>query len=265
MTRLLALLLLLPALLAAAPASAADFDPFDLAGIEERPGAAVPLDLPLVDDRGREVTLRELGGGRPILLAPVLHDCPNICGVTLAGVAQAVAAQDYRPGEDFVLVAFGIDPAETPEQAAEALAELRATFPLLAGEGVHAVVGGEETVTRVTRTLGYRYAWDERIGQYAHVAATAVLMPDGRLARWLYGLTPDPFDLKLALTEAGEGRLGDWGDQLLLLCYRYDPETGQYGATVWGALRIAGGLFVLGGVGWIGRALLRETRRKGGR
>ncbi|WEX10569.1 SCO family protein [Chelativorans sp. AA-79] len=243
--------------------SAFAFDPFNEAGIDQRPGAQVPLDGAFVDEAGKSVTLAELAGGKPMLLVPVLHNCPNICGVTLSGLAQAARAQPFEPGEDFIIVTFGIDPKEGPAEAQASLAELSQAFPEFGGKA-HAVTGRAEAIRAVTDALGYRYAWDDRIGQYAHVAATAVLTPDGKLARWLYGLAPEPTDLRLALTEAGEGQVGNWRDQLLLLCYHYDPETGRYGSLVWMLLRVGGGLTVAAGLSFIGSSILRE-RQAGGR
>ena len=260
MTRLLALLFIL---LNCGPAMA--FDPFASAGIDERHGAKLPLDLPFTDEIGTSVTLGALDGGKPILLAPVLHKCPNICGVTLSGLADAIAAQGFRPGTDFIVVAFGIDPEEGPADAATSLAELHRAHPKLSAVGVHALTGTAANIRAVTDALGYRYGWDKSIGQYAHIAAVAVLTPDGRLSRWLYGLAPDPTDLKLALTEAGRGQLGDWRDQLLLLCYHYDPKTGRYGPAIWAALRFAGGATAALLLGLVAFAFLREGRPKGGR
>jgi protein SCO1/2 len=171
-----------------------------------------------------------------------------------------VLLQSYKPARDFVLVAFGIDAREGPADAAESLARLRRIVPELPAEGLHALTGSDSHVAAVTKALGYRYAWDDQIGQYAHVAATAVLTPDGRLARWLYGLAPDPLDVRLALTEAGDGRIGHWGDQLLLLCYHYNPHTGRYGTIIWTVLRVAGFTVVAAGGALIGRAMLREHR-----
>lgn len=256
MKRLLVLLLIV---LVSPPALA--FDPFEAAGIDQRPGATIPLDLAFRDEAGRPVTLRALGAGKPIVLAPVLHNCPNICGVTLSGLAEAIEAQQFRPGTDFALIAFGIDPKEGTAEASASLHELERVFPALAGKA-HALTGSAADIAAVTGALGYRYAFDGRIGQYAHVAAVAVLTPQGGLTRWLYGLAPQPTDLKLALTEAGEGRLGDWTDQLLLLCYHYDPQTGRYGPLVFTLLRAAGVLTVGIGAGAIGFAALRERRSR---
>lgn len=257
----------LAALLAllAVPALAArdaNFDPFGLAGIDERPDAEIPLDLPFRNADGETVTLAELADGKPIVLVPVLHNCPNICGVTLSGVMQAIRAQEFRPGEDFTMIAFGIDPEEGPEVARADLAVLQKSFPDIDMTGIHATTGTTENIRAVTDALGYRYAYDERISQYAHVAATAFLTRNGHLSRWIYGLTPQPTDMKLALTEAGEGQIGDWGDQILLLCYHYDPVTGRYGSLVQSMLRIGGGLTALAGGGLIAVALMRERRKR---
>ncbi|MDW6023550.1 SCO family protein [Mesorhizobium sp. BAC0120] len=253
------LVLILIVILAAWPAFA--FNPFVEAGIDQHPGAQVPFDIVFRDEQGHPVTLRSLGQGRPIVLAPVLHNCPNICGITLSGLVQAVQTQSFLPGRDFVIVSFGIDPKEGPTEARKSMADLEKAFPSLPTDGIRALTGAAPDIKAVTQVLGYRYAWDEGIGQYAHIAAVAVLTPDGRLARWLYGVAPEPADLKLALTEAGEGRLGTWGDQLLLLCYHYDARTGRYDSMVNWLLRIGGGVTVALGAGLIGIALLRERRR----
>lgn len=245
------------------PAAASAFNPFEATGIDRKPDAQLPFDLPFVNENGQQVTLRQLSGGKPALLAPVLHNCPNICGVTLSGLMEAVGAQDFLPERDFTVVAFGIDPKEGPQDAARSLADLRKRFSQTAATGVHALTGSEADVRAVTDALGYRYAFDDTIGQYAHLAAVAVVTPDGRLSRWLYGLAPAANDLKLALTEAGQGQIGSWADQILLLCYHYDPATGQYSPIAWTALRIGGGSTAVLGIGAIAVALIRERRRKG--
>jgi protein SCO1/2 len=254
--RLLVALLLV---VLASPAARA-FDPFTKAGIDRRPNAAVPLDTAFRDQTGRTMTLRVAGEGRPILLVPVVHRCPNLCGLTLAGIGEAVQLQKFVSGRDFTLVAFGIDPREGPAEAAQSIDGLRQNFPALQA-GVHGLTGDAMSIAKVLKPLGYRYDWDADLNQYAHIAAVAVLTPDGRLSRWLYGITPDPTDVRLALTEAGEGKVGMWTDQLLLLCYHYDPKTGRYGSLIWTLLRVAGGATALLGLAWIGLALRRERRQ----
>lgn len=208
--------------------AAAPFDPFGEATIIERPGAAVPLGGALLDADGRPTSLAVLGAGRPMLLVPVLHDCPNFCGVTLDGVLDAWrAAGNPR----VALIAFGIDPRERPQAARGDLDRLFARHPDASGK-VAATTGDARTIGTVTQALGYRYAFDRRIGQYAHVAATAVLTPDGHLVRWLYGIAPKPETLRAALADAQAGRTGGVVDRLILLCYHYDPTQGRYGLAI---------------------------------
>jgi len=229
------------------PLAAQDpFNPFGLASIDERPGAHIPMDLAFTGATGQRTTLREIGAGKPILLAPVLHDCPNLCGVTLAGLADAIAAQPHRPGQDFVVTAFGIDPREDASAAARDLTRLQKASGGNAIAPVSALIGDERSIRAVTNALGFRYAWDDRMGQYAHVAAVAVLTPDGRLSSWLYGLTPQPQAVGQAIAAAAEGRTGSWTDRLLLLCYHYDPATGRYTPAIEMILRIAAAVTVAG-------------------
>ncbi|WP_395396298.1 SCO family protein (plasmid) [Novosphingobium sp. BL-8A] len=208
-------------------------------------------------------SLRQLGHSLPLVVVPVLHDCPNICGVTMAGVADAARVQrQFVAGRDFTIVAFGIDPSETDQDARADLARLEsqtvqkrsAPVPMVA------TTGGQGAVHAVTDALGYRYAFDPRIRQYAHVAASAVLTPDGRLVGWLYGLSPDAAALEKALIDARAGRSGGLARQLILLCYHYDPVAGTYSLAIERLIRWAGIATVLGIA-----ALILWLRRKPGR
>lgn len=217
--------------------AAAPFDPFGEATIEERLGAAVPMQAPLRDQSGHAVTLAALASGKPLLLVPVLHNCPNICGVTLAGLAHAIDGQSRVVGRDFNVVAFGIDPKEGPADARANLQRLQDKAPIAP---IAAVTGSASSVRAVTDAIGYRYAWDPRIGQYAHAAAIAVLTPDGRLSSWLYGIAPRPADLTRAVDVARRNDSGDLIDRLILLCYHFDPAIGRYSLLIGRVVRIAG-------------------------
>jgi len=237
MIRLIALIF---ALIATA-AQAAALDPIQDARIDRIENAIVPLDLIVRDEMGHTTTLAELGLDRPIVFVPVQHKCPNLCGITLSGLMQAIREQFLQPGRDFVIVAFGIDPKEGPAEAQTSLDELHATYPESEDADIHAVTASEQMIRTATSGLGYRYAWDERIGQYAHLAAIAVLTPAGRLSRWIYGISPDPAELDLAISAAASNSLSDWREQILTLCYHFNPLKGPYNAVVWSAVRIAAG------------------------
>jgi protein SCO1/2 len=243
-------------------AQAAPFDPFAASGIAPRPGARVPEQLTFTDQHDQRVRLGELFGKRPVLLVPVYFRCPNVCGAQLAGLFQMLDNLRYRAGRDFELVVFSFDPRETAADARAELARLRQRWPALADSpAVHLLTGPQDASRPLAEALGFHYRYDPAIGQYAHVSAVAALTADGRLSRWLYGLGYQPDDLRLALTEAGEGRLGTFAEQLLLLCYHYDPKLGGYDTLVIRALQVGGCATVLGLALFV-FASLRGERRK---
>lgn len=257
------LLGLLPLMVASAgPASAAaPFDPFQAVDITGRPGDPLPMDAVFTDEAGRSVTLRELTAKRPILLAPVYYRCRNVCSVALSSAMNSLASVPLEPGRDFTFVAYSINPREGPADARKARRDALLRYGPDAEPGkFHFLTGSEGSVRALSEAIGFRFAWDEAISEYAHATALATVTADGRLARWIYGVSFSPLDLRLALLDAGEGAIGGLTDKLLLLCYRYDPETGRYGSLVrW--IMMAGGLttvLVLGS--WIGFALWRERR-----
>jgi protein SCO1/2 len=242
------------AFLLSVPAAAGTaFDPFTAVKIDPPPHAAVPVDALFLNGDGRSVRLGDYFGSRPVVLAPVYFDCPNICGTTLTQLARAVAASGLKPGTDFELVALSFDAREGPAQAAKAAARIP-TRPM------HLLTGAQASIDAVTGALGFDYAWDKELGQFAHASAVAVLTPDGKLSRWLYGLSYQPEDLRLAVVEAGHGAVGTLTDRILLLCYHYDPVAGRYGGLVWTALRVAGGLCLVALLGYAAAMIRRERR-----
>ena len=235
--------------------AAAPLDPSKLAAIAPGPDARAPLDQMFLDEHGRAVTLRQLSGGKPIVLAPVQHSCRNLCGLTLEALRQTIAGQSFRPGRDFALVAFGIDPRETPAQASASVGKL--------GNGnASAVVGGASAIAAVTTALGYRYSWMAASRQYAHLSAFAVLAPDGRLVTWIRGLGAPPAGLHAALLRARSGAPVQAVEPIRLLCFHFDPVTGRYSLAVTELLRWAAAASV--GTLAIGVAVaLARGRRRG--
>jgi protein SCO1/2 len=244
-------------------AAAAPFDPFSKATIDSKPGVQVPFGVPFADESGSATSLQALARGRPVVLAPVLHNCPNICGITLGALSDAVARQP--PSPDFAVIAFSIDPHETSADAARSIAALAGRTGEIPMHRFHALTGTAEAISAVTGALGYRYAYDPEIGQYAHAAAIAVLTPDGRLVQWLYGLSPDPVELGNAISAAEAGRIGSFAEAIILLCYHYDPKTGRYTLLVDRVIRIVGSAFALSLAGAVLFMLQRERRARGTR
>lgn len=240
------------------------FDPTQDVGIDQALGARVPLDVPLRDEAGNRVTLGDHLGERPAVLALVYYECPMLCTLVLNGVMDAARTVDLRPGRDYDLIVLSIDPDEGPALAAAK----RASYVENSGiegaeEGFHFLTADDRAaVDRIADAIGFRYVRDTRTGEYAHASGIAVTTAEGTVSRYLFGVEYAPRDLRLALVEASEGRVGDLADRVLLLCYAYDPTTGRYGLAIMGTIRALGGGTVLVLVGFVAHALLRERRRR---
>jgi len=208
-------------------------------GIDQRLNHQVPLDLPFVDETGRDVRLGEYFGKRPVMLALVYYECPMLCTQVLNGVVSALGTLRFDVGREFDVVAVSINPKEGPGLASQKKAAYLERYgrPQTAA-GWHFLTGREENIKRLADAVGFRYAYDEEIGQYAHGAGVEVLTPKGTISRYFYGIEYSPRDLRLGIIEASEERIGTAVDDVLLLCYHYDPATGKYGATVIGMVRI---------------------------
>jgi len=230
-------------------------------GFDQRLGDRVPLDASFRDESGRTVKLGDFFGTRPVVLSLAYYDCPMLCTVTLNGLASALDVVSFDPGRDFEIVTVSFEPRETPELAAAKKAVyLRRYKRAGAAAAWHFLTGDAAQIKRLTGAVGFKYAWDETTKQYAHASGVMVLTPDGRLARYLYGVEYAPKDLRLALYEAAQGRILSPVDHLLLYCYHYDPALGRYGRTVMGMLRV-GGVLTIAGLGALVLTLRRREAR----
>lgn len=232
-------------------------------GIDQRLHQQVPLDIPFTDESGREVRLGDFFGKRPVILALVYYECPMLCTQVLNGVVSALGVLNFDVGREFDVIAVSINPKESPALAAQKKAAYldRYKRPQTAA-GWHFLTGKEESITRLAHAVGFRYAYDEEIQQYAHGAGIEVLTPKGMIAQYFYGIEFSPRDIKFGLIEASEERIGSAIDNALMLCYHYDPATGKYGASAIGAVRIGAVATVLAFLSFLFVSLRQE---RGGR
>ena len=234
-------------------------------GFDQNLDAPLPLDAEFRDESGRTVRLGAFFGGKPVALAFVYYDCPMLCSMVMGSITSSLNTISLDAGRDFEVVMVSFDPRETPALAAKTKAEyLRRYDRPGAAEGWHFLTGDQPSIAQVTKAAGFRYTWDEETGQFAHPAGLVVLTPDGRLSRYLFGLDYSPRDLRLALVEASEGRIGNAVDAALLYCYHYDPTTGRYGLVVMRLVRIAGAATVLA-LGAFILVMVRRDRQHSGR
>jgi len=233
-------------------------------GITEHPGARLPLDLEFTAEDGKPVVLsRYFSGGKPVILTLNYYRCPMLCGLLLNGVVEGLKELSWTPGREFEIVTVSIDPQETSQ-----LAMLKKESYITelgrpgAASGWHFLTGRGASIRKLADAVGFGYRYDAERQQYAHPAGIFLVTPDGRMARYLYGVVFEPRTLKLALTEAGEGKVGNAGDQILLYCYHYDANAGRYVIAATNIMRLGGAATVLVVGVWLFSAWRRGARTK---
>jgi protein SCO1/2 len=231
MTRLgLALVILTCAAQQAAAMSRPDFTP--------KSGTRVDLSLAMTDASNATAPLGAFTAGKPALLLFGYHRCPNLCGIAQLELAQALTATGVGADRYSVLFA-SIDPQETASGARAARDKLAAADPAADLSSWHFLTGTEATLTALEGSLALRADRREGSDLYVHPVAASVLTPDGRLSRVFPGIDYAPGDLRLALIEASEGRLGTFVDRIVLICSGFDATTGRYTNAIVLGLRAA--------------------------
>jgi len=229
--------------------------------IEQRLDAQVPLDLEFRDESGQPVRLGQYFGTKPVILSLAYYECPMLCSLVLNGLTSALKVLSFDIGNQFEVLTVSFNPADTPERAAaKKQTYLKAYGRADGARGWHFLTGDAAAIERLTAAVGYRYKFIPEQQQFAHAAGIMVLTPQGRIARYFYGVEFAPRDVRLGLVEAADNRIGSPVDQLLLFCFHYDPATGKYGAVAINAVR-AGGVFTVLALGTFLIVMWRRDHR----
>lgn len=231
-------------------------------GVEEKVGQQVDLNLTFIGTNGYPVPLSEFfHKGKPVIIDMVYYRCPQLCNLVLNAQTQVLREIPWTPGEEFEVVTISIDPFETFDLAQSKRAQYMLSYDRPA-PGWHFMADTEGHAKQLASQLGFRYRFDERQGQFAHQAAIMLLTPEGKVSRYLYGIKFKARDVRLALTEAAEGRGKFTIDRLLLFCYHYDPATHSYTLFATNVMRAGGVLTVLLLGGFVWGFWRREERRR---
>jgi protein SCO1/2 len=226
--------------------------------IDQKLNGQLPLDLSFRDETGRIVKLGDYFGKKPVILALVYYECPMLCNQVLNGMVGALQALSFNVGREFEVVTVSFDARELPPLAA---AKKKTYINRYKREGAaagwHFLTAEQSAIDQLTQSVGFRYAFDAESNQFAHASAIMVATPEGKLSHYFYGIEYSPKDLRLALVQASDGKIGSPVDQLLLYCYHYDPTTGKYGPVIMNFLRVLGIITVVGLV-----ALILVLRRR---
>ena len=215
--------------------------------IDEKLDEVIPMDVQFMDDRGGRVSFGDLlKDGLPIVLTLNYSDCPGLCVAQLNGLSKGInAVGSLSLGKDFKMVSLSIDPREGRERAAATKQKYSSALPNHHKvDGWSFLVGAEPDIRSVAKAVGFNYTYDAKHNRYNHAAAAIFISPKGRITRYLYEVGFVPETLKMALVEAGEGRIGSYLDSFVLSCYHYDANENRYSASGKTLLSFAAGLFI---------------------
>ncbi len=241
----------------------ADLSPTRGVSFDQKLNAQVPIDLSFRDETGKTVQLDQyFKPGRPVVLVLAYYRCPQLCTQVLNGLTRALLEVDKRMAQDYEVVTVSFDARETPQLAAAKKRVYVNNYGRPgAVEGWHFLTGDKDAIRELADAVGFKFRYDERFDQFAHASGIMILTPEGRVARYLYGIEYAPMDVRLSLVEASHNQIGTPVEKFLLLCFHYDPREGKYGPTVMFIVRVGGVITVICIAFMVGIFLWREKRQ----
>jgi protein SCO1/2 len=204
-------------------------------GIDEKLGQFIPLDSTFNDENGNPVMLKQLIH-TPTILTPVYLHCPNVCSLLLQNLADVLNRLPAEPDKEYRVISISFDEKEKPALAFQKkktyLKMIQKPFP---EDAWRFLTGDKQNIHKLTDAIGFRF---KRVGEdFEHPVSLVILSPDGKIVRYMYGADPLPFDLKVALVEASQGRIGPTIAKLVRFCFSYDPKANKL---VFNMLRVTG-------------------------
>lgn len=234
-------------------------------GITEHLGSRVRIEkYSFKDDQGQSVRLADyFQEKKPVILALVYYQCPQLCNLILNGLQSAMKDMAWTAGKEFELVAVSINPTETPELASQKKKNyLKAYNRPSADQGFHFLTGDESQIKSLADEVGFHYRYEPKEKQYLHTATLFILTPEGKISRYLYGVSFTAKNLRLALTEASRGMVGTVMDRILMFCYHFDPSKNSYTFQMWRVVQIVLTIQVIALGGILYKLWRSEKRRK---
>jgi len=225
-------------------------DALQKVGIDQKLGGQLPLDAPVKDESGKVGKLGDyFSSGRPVIVAFVYYECPMLCNEVLNGLTGSLKGISLNAGKDFDVIAISFDARENdkPDLAKNKKASYMERYGRPGTEnGWHFLTATQESIDKMTSAAGFKYQWDEKSQQFAHVGGVMITTPDAKLSRYFYGIDYAPSDLKFGLMDSAAEKIGNPAERLLLYCYHYDPASGKYGLAILRVMRAASVVTIAG-------------------
>ena len=213
------------------------------AGIDQRLNSSLPLNDHFSDETGQDVALGKYFGQRPVVMALVYFKCGMLCPQVLHGLAEVLPKTGFHIGNQYEVLVTSIDPSDTPGDAVEAKQHFVTMLGPDAADHVHFLTGQQQAITDLAQATGFHYVRvpgpDGKMDQFAHSSVIMIATPDGRMSKYLSGIDYQPRDVRLALIQASDRKIGSLSDMVLLYCCNYSPSQGRYTVAVLRVMSIA--------------------------
>ena len=211
-------------------------------GIEEKLGERIPADITLVNSKGQSLKMADLyEQDKPILINPGYYECPQLCSLIRTGVFDAAKELNWSPGKDYNIISFSFDSTETSHLADSVKKHYISRFDRKGvDKGWYFLTGSGDEVRRLTEAVGFGFKYDESKDQYAHQSAIVFASPDGKITRYLYGIQYKTQNVKNALYEAADGKIGNTVERIVLSCYQYSPQEDSYVPVAFRIMKLGG-------------------------
>jgi protein SCO1/2 len=215
------------------------------AGIDQRLNTRLPLKDHFIDESGQDVTLGKYFGSRPVVMALVYYHCGLLCPAVLHGMASALHDVGFTAGKQYDVIVASIDPMDTTADSVDAKQHFLATLgDAGAANSVHFLTGQQQSITDLAQATGFHYVRvpgpDGKMDQFAHSSVIMIATPDGRMSKYLSGINYQSRDVRLALIQASNHRIGSLSDIVLLYCCNYVPSQGRYSVAILRIMGLAG-------------------------
>lgn len=234
-------------------------------GIEEKLGQQLDLNLLVTQEDGKVVPLSTFfKSHKPVIFSPVYFSCPGLCNFHLNGVVDTLKTLDWSAGQQYEVVAFSFDAKENAEVASKKKNNYLKVYDRAGTEnGWHFVTADQETITKVTEQVGFKFKWNDKVNEWSHASAAIVISPEGKISRYLHGIQFEARDVKLALNEASNGKVGNLMDAAMLFCFKYDRHQSKYGLQVYRVMQLAGAFTIAILAVWLIPVMIRARRENG--
>ena len=202
-------------------------------GTHEKLGEMVPLNLTFLDEQGESVTLKKLMNGKPTILTLNYFRCAGICTPQFNDLAKVFSRLDLAENTDYKVLTVSFAEDESYKIASAKRKNILAsmTRPYVQ-DAWHFVIGENNSSGVLADSVGFAYekTVDPKTGKvdYIHPGVAIVISPEGKITRYLNGIDQLPFDVKMAILESADGKVGPTIAKTLLFCFAYDSENKKY-------------------------------------